>query len=221
MSALCGASWSRSTGERGRCVAGVVSIRLMTAVFDHSRSRLADRLVLLVIADRSDDDGTGCFRGRESIAHMAGVSVRQVTDSIRHLVELGELDVTTRSGKSHLYRVTLADSARVTPAESARPPSKGCQTPGHTGTRDTSSDTSSYPGPKKQSVQEEIGYSNDPLIRAEQARRKIRDHNDRTVELHQPTDEERARVRAGPLGDARARLGLSERKEPDGEAPVS
>jgi hypothetical protein len=122
-----------------------MSIRVMTAVFDHSQSRLADRLVLLVIADRSDDDGSGCFRARDSIAHMAGVSVRQVTESVRHLIEMGELEVTPRPGTSNLYRITLADSATPPLAGSATPPSNIRQGVGHTGAREPSSDTSSDP----------------------------------------------------------------------------
>ncbi len=118
----------------------------MTAVFDHSKSRLADRLVLLVIADRSDDEGVGCFRGRESIAHMAGVSPRQVTESVRRLKEMGELQVTLRPGQSSTYRVTLADSATPALAGSARPPSRICQTGLAESSTYTSIDTSSEPG---------------------------------------------------------------------------
>lgn len=126
-----------------------MSIRVMTAVFDHSQSRLADRLVLLVIADRSDDDGTGCFRGRDSIAHMAGVSTSQVTVSIRRLKELGELEVTDRPGRSNLYRVTLpSQNLSGSPSQDlADTLTDGCETPSQTGVRDTSSDTSGNPRP--------------------------------------------------------------------------
>src|SRR6186713_408890 len=84
-----------------------VSIRVMTAVFDRSEATGSDRLVLLVIADRSNDDGAGCFRGRESIARMARVSPATVTRSIARLEELGELVVERRAGFTSLYRITL------------------------------------------------------------------------------------------------------------------
>ena len=79
----------------------------MTAVFDHSEARGNDRLVLLVIADRSDDDGTGCWRGRESIAHMARIHPNTVTNAIRRLEELGELIVERRDGNTSAYQIVL------------------------------------------------------------------------------------------------------------------
>ncbi len=123
-----------------------MSIRVMTAVFDHSRSRLADRLVLLVIADRSDDDGSGCFRGRESIARMAGVSPSQVTVSVKRLKELGELEVTERPGRSNEYRVTVpSQNLSGSPsADLSDTLTHGCETPSHTGANDPSSNTSGH-----------------------------------------------------------------------------
>jgi DNA-binding MarR family transcriptional regulator len=125
-----------------------VSIRVMTQVFDHSQARLADRLVLLVIADRCDDDGAGCWRGRESIAQMAGVSPSQVTISIRRLREMGELEVIERPGRTNEYRIvlaTLTDSARVdgdTLTESATPPSQSLRDTLTESVTDTSSNPS-------------------------------------------------------------------------------
>jgi len=117
-----------------------MSVRLMTAVFDHSASRLADRLVLLVIADSAHDDGTGCFRGKESIARMAGVSRTTVTEAIGRLEALGEIVVERRPGRSSLYSVVLpgvgqnpAGSVGQNPAQ-GRPPVR--PTPGHPSGRD-------------------------------------------------------------------------------------
>jgi hypothetical protein len=129
-----------------------VSVRVMTAVFDHSRARLADRLVLLVIADRSGDDGGGCWRGKESIARMAGISRSQVTNSIRRLRELGELETTERPGRTNEYRIVLplpgqilADSAPQ-PGQNLADTLEGSGLPvGYTGSRDTSLDPSREP----------------------------------------------------------------------------
>lgn len=84
-----------------------MSIRVMTAVFDYSQSTGSDRLVLLVIADRAHDDGTGCWRSKDSIARMARVSRTTVTESIKRLEALGELIVDRRPGTTSLYRVNL------------------------------------------------------------------------------------------------------------------
>ena len=84
-----------------------MSVRALTAVWDHSRARLADRLVLLAIADAVNHDGRGCWRGKETLARMAKVSRSTVTRSIATLEELGELHVERRPGRSSLYTVTL------------------------------------------------------------------------------------------------------------------
>lgn len=125
-----------------------MSIRVMTAVFDHSEARLADRLVLLVIADRSDDDGSGCFRGVRSIAHMARVDERTVRRAIANLEQLGELEVERRQGQSSLYRVTTPNpgqDVRGNPGQSVRGPLAGCpRTPDR-----LPPNTSSYPSTRR------------------------------------------------------------------------
>lgn len=80
----------------------------VSAVLSHSRARGADRLVLLVIAwSSTHGTGSGCWRGRASIAELAGLNAGTVTRSLRVLVELGELHVEHRPGRSSLYTVTL------------------------------------------------------------------------------------------------------------------
>ncbi len=138
----------------------------MTSVFDHSQSRLADRLVLLVIADRSQDDGTGCFRGKESIAHMAGISRSQVTVTIRRLQELGELEVTERPGRSNEYRITLSRPGQILaapPIGLADTRLHVCPTPGYTGSRDSSSYSSSESSAEKAAQEEPWRPTGDEL----------------------------------------------------------
>lgn len=79
----------------------------MQAVFDHSESTGSDRLLLLAIADACDHDGTGCWKGKETLAAMARVSRATATRSIARLVQLGELEVAERAGTSSLYSVLL------------------------------------------------------------------------------------------------------------------
>jgi hypothetical protein len=95
------------TGEAAPPDGSVMSVRVMTAVFDYSEARGNDRLILLVIADRSNDDGTGCWRGKESIAHMARTSRATVTRSIARLEEIGELVVFHRPGATSQYQIVL------------------------------------------------------------------------------------------------------------------
>lgn len=184
-------------------------MRLMTRVFDYSQARLADRLVLLVIADRSDDDGTGCWRGRDSIARMAGVSQRQVTASIARLVELGELAVVERAGRTNLYRVTLAESATPTLAESASHPGRPPADPLADPASNSSSDTS-RPSRTRRRAREGSDPERDRIASAlgvAPSRTSLgRDADD--VELHYATDTEKARVK-GELAGMRERLGMA------------
>lgn len=109
----------------------------MTAVFDHSESTGSDRLVLLVIADRSDDSGRGCWRGKESIAHMARVDRATVTRSIARLEALGELVVDRRPGRTSEYRISLpgVTDSEDGPARSVANPAQIAPTPENGGRR--------------------------------------------------------------------------------------
>jgi hypothetical protein len=98
-----------------------MSIRVMTAVFDYSESTGSDRLVLLVIADRSADDGSGCWRGKESIAHMARVSRATVTRALANLEALGELVVDRRPGTTSEYRIVLPTVDNSAPPAQSEP----------------------------------------------------------------------------------------------------
>lgn len=107
-----------------------MSIKVMTAVFDHSKSKLGARLVLLCMADIARDNGIGCKYGMKTIARKAGLSERGARDCVRELEKLGEV-VTKRGGgntRTNEYHIILpgignpADSAELiqgNPAEAA------------------------------------------------------------------------------------------------------
>lgn len=70
-----------------------MSVKVQVWVYEHSESRLADRLVLLAIADEADDDGTSAFPSQRRIAHKARVGQTTARRAIDHLEEAGELYV--------------------------------------------------------------------------------------------------------------------------------
>lgn len=85
-----------------------MSVRVMSRVFDHSKARGNELLVLLAIADWADDDGVA-FPSLEAIAAKARIARSTVQAVVGRLVALGELEATNRrSGQrqtSNLYRV--------------------------------------------------------------------------------------------------------------------
>lgn len=108
-----------------------MSIRVMTRVWDHSKSRNGERLVLLAIADFADDHGRA-FPSVASLRAKSAMSERGVQQAIARLQEIGELCVEIGAGPHgvNVYWVKLsalvpqADSVPVeeyTPAESAPP----------------------------------------------------------------------------------------------------
>lgn len=91
-----------------------MSITVQAWVYQHSEARLADRLVLLAIADEADDDGTGAFPSLRRIAHKARVAVGTASEAVRRLEAAGvlEVDRPERTGRGHFnrYRVLMGPS---------------------------------------------------------------------------------------------------------------
>lgn len=100
----------------------------MLAVFDHSESRLAARLVLLALADHADDEGGNAWPKIATIQAKARLGERTVQTALRELEEAGEIERTgtTTRGVS-VWRVTC-----VRGADSAPHPGQSC-TPGGAG----------------------------------------------------------------------------------------
>lgn len=88
-----------------------MSIQVMQAVWQHSKSTGRARTVLLAIADHQGE--IGAWPSIQTLAKMVNASERSVQRDIQELVELGELKVelqnapTNRQYKSNLYWVTL------------------------------------------------------------------------------------------------------------------
>lgn len=88
-----------------------MSIQVMQAVWQHSKSDGRARLVLLAIADHQGE--IGAWPSLATIAKMVNASERSVQRDIDHLQQLGELEVhyqqapTRNHYKSNLYFVRL------------------------------------------------------------------------------------------------------------------
>lgn len=93
-----------------------MSVHVISWVLKHSEARLADRLVLLVLADHASGDGTDSYPSVATIAHEARISERAVQYSLRKLEKDGHI---SRAGwsllKTNNYSVLMtgADSAPV------------------------------------------------------------------------------------------------------------
>lgn len=89
----------------------------MQWVWDHSKSRGAQRLVLLAIADNAADDGTHAYPSNATLMRKAALSERAVRTAMRELEALGELRCELNGGKrgTNMYSVIMdgkgADSA--------------------------------------------------------------------------------------------------------------
>jgi hypothetical protein len=89
-----------------------MSIQVMNAVWEHSKSSGRARVVLLAIADHQGE--IGAWPSIATLAKRANASERSVQRDIQELVELGELKVDLRDAptrgqyKANRYWVTLA-----------------------------------------------------------------------------------------------------------------
>lgn len=71
-----------------------MSVEALTWVFKHSEATLAERLVLLALADYAHDDGTMAFPRVAKLALKARVSERTVERCLQSLVEAGRIEQT-------------------------------------------------------------------------------------------------------------------------------
>jgi hypothetical protein len=78
----------------------------MAAVWDHSRTTLAARLVFLALADHCDHEGIA-WPATDQLARKCRLSERTVQRSLAEIEELGEIARTFRKGHSTLYQVLL------------------------------------------------------------------------------------------------------------------
>jgi len=93
-----------------------MSIQALVWVIEHSQSRLADRCVLMSIANHCDREGKNAWPSINTISHEAKVSPRQVQISIVRLSKTGELSVARSRGPhgTNLYSLPMMTEGNPT-----------------------------------------------------------------------------------------------------------
>lgn len=82
-----------------------MSIQAVAWVLEHSEATLANRLVLIAIANHCDARGWNAYPAVTLIAREALVDERTVYRAIDSLEEMGELRIKRRPGKSSIYGI--------------------------------------------------------------------------------------------------------------------
>jgi len=86
-----------------------MSIQAVVWVIEQSQSRLADRCVLISIANHCDRQGKNAWPSVDTISHEAKVSPRQVQLSLARLHKTGELSIARNQGPNgtNLYALPM------------------------------------------------------------------------------------------------------------------
>lgn len=104
-----------------------MSIRIMTAVWDHGPDQPHLRLLLLALADNANDQGV-CWPSLDLLARKCAVDPRSVRRNLRALEAGGWIVSTMRTGQSTSYTVRTPD-AHVPPDAGVRPVASVLPTP--------------------------------------------------------------------------------------------
>lgn len=101
-----------------------MSVAALSWVLEHSDARLADRLVLLSLADHAKSDGTGAWPSIDTIARHSRVSRRAALYSLQSLEAQGAI---VRTGKSRAGTViwTVVMAVQQTLGSAVEDPSEG------------------------------------------------------------------------------------------------
>jgi hypothetical protein len=86
-----------------------MSVRVMSWVWEQSKSQPTSRLVLLAIADCANDVGAEAYPSMTKLRAKTGLSERAIQGAIQKLVSIGELVVSLNAGPRgcNRYRVIL------------------------------------------------------------------------------------------------------------------
>lgn len=119
-----------------------MSIKVMTAVWDHSQHKGSELLLLLALADFAHDDGGNAFPSVKTMKEKTRLSERAVQYLLRALVASGELaeDGKHPSGTTR-YRIVVAalGGAKIAPVQRT---AAGGATDGIVGVQPTAPDPS-------------------------------------------------------------------------------
>lgn len=104
-----------------------MSVKVTSWVWDHSRTKKNDKLLMLAIADNANEDGTHAWPSNTELQRKTGLSQRGVRMAIAECVRVGELHVEYNAGPGGTNRYTVIMTGG-TPAKPARgktcPPAK-------------------------------------------------------------------------------------------------
>lgn len=107
-----------------------MSVRIMSAVFESKTLGPTERLVMLALADHSDDAGR-CYPSNARLCERTGLSERAVRNNIRALEQSGHLTVLIGVGQggANVYHVHPDGGHEMPPAANA--PGTKCRQGGH------------------------------------------------------------------------------------------
>jgi len=84
-----------------------VGYKVTTPVWDNSKAKGGDLLVLVAIADSADNETGVAFPSIKYLAEKSRLTERAVQYAITRLKNMGELEVLQNTGKVNTFRVTL------------------------------------------------------------------------------------------------------------------
>jgi len=126
LSVACVRHFSAGSGSKGFFLPMIHHVKI---AMQHSRSKLAARLVLFCLADHADKTGR-CYPSIGTLKRETNLSERGVQDGLKQLTELGDVAIHKNAGVKgvNVYEFTL-----LAPAESAPPqnlhPRSSCALP--------------------------------------------------------------------------------------------
>ncbi|PHS21753.1 MAG: hypothetical protein COA84_15170 [Robiginitomaculum sp.] len=91
-----------------------MSIKIMSKIWEDGPQKHGALLVILVLADRADDDGV-CWPAINTIAKKARMTTRSAQRNIRDLEAAGWLTIQTGGGRKGSNKYIINPDARVTP----------------------------------------------------------------------------------------------------------
>lgn len=97
-----------------------MSTRISAKVWQDSSSSGTTLLVLLSLADQSNDDGV-CWPSVPNLAQRCRISARTVQRALTELELIGEIVREERSGTSSKYHITIGTPDRLTPRQPDTP----------------------------------------------------------------------------------------------------
>jgi len=111
----------------------LMSIRLMSRVFDLRLSSVTTKMVLLVLADNANEQGF-CWPSIATVARKSGLCERSVQHQLKLLEALTLVERTERNGHSSIYQLVLENPTPVdSPPQDVHPTPADCAPGGERG----------------------------------------------------------------------------------------